>query len=94
MMAVRCWRQRCGCSDDESGVVVAWFDGGAWRGAVVAVVSWDEGDEGGDEMMWRWRVTLVVLGGDDGGVVTKMGWCHRGEVDMKVVVPAGRRFRR
>nr|GEZ69899.1 hypothetical protein [Tanacetum cinerariifolium] len=48
-------------------------DGGAWRRAVVAVVSWDEGDEGGDEMMWRWRVTMVVLGGDDGAVVVDSG---------------------
>nr|GFC56561.1 hypothetical protein [Tanacetum cinerariifolium] len=44
-------------------------DGGVWRGAVVEAVSWDEGDEGGDEMMWRWRVTMVVLGGDDGAAV-------------------------
>ncbi|GKA09066.1 hypothetical protein Tco_0688397 [Tanacetum coccineum] len=55
--AVGCWRQWCGCGDEASGEVVAWFDGGddggAWRRAVVAVVSWDEGDEGGDEMMWR-----------------------------------------
>nr|GEW81924.1 hypothetical protein [Tanacetum cinerariifolium] len=38
-------------------------DRGAWRGVVVAVVSWDEGDEGGDKMMWRWRLLWCMVVG-------------------------------
>nr|GEU84241.1 retrotransposon Orf1 [Tanacetum cinerariifolium] len=51
---------------DNEGEVTGEGDGGAWRGAMVAVVSWDEGDEGGDEMMWRWS-------GDDGAAVVDGG---------------------